>query len=616
MKHKILLLISSLFLIGCSQFKPTAIEGGKDIDPFDFQGNSLVSELSIDGIRDEAQWNQGEYTTQEYIFTYKNKLNNELYDYSFIVYRGTNELFVFYKVYDCNICTYGNDNGSSVSFSDSCELYLDTKLDGGSKPQSDDYQIDLGVHGKTRVLCGNGNGWSTWNGIVQYETYIDGTLNSGDNDIDNYYCVEMSIPYKQIGITRDQDIGITFGIVDRYIESGSSSNKQWYGATINGHFGGPQNPDSYFILKKNSLEIAPVPEYIPESDQTVYADNYTMKIESATRSGDEYPEISYKIGRKDKVVSVLATTANKWPEHVGICFLFDFDDPNRGSRDGNTLIARAYPGSRSLLDFYKYPNIGLDKAILDIRVNDNSCFISFDFDQFMINEYKNINFCASSITADSTRTTVKVLSISGVTLNQGELKTYGRLTPENRIEIDTIDAEYQQESDTTSYASGVAMTIPEKTVSDVSTSAKTVKIARSGNKVTILVKNTNRWSSVEQIMLLLDLGSATRTIRDVSTSIVRFYPANGSVHDFFLYPNTVLDKNIPVFEFFNNATKVTIDISKYTENIPDYTENGVGIAAALCDADSRVICYCSYNDVELGTNPSIWPRLSSTNSIM
>lgn len=616
MKKKMFLSMIALLLTGCTQFQPTKIQGGTDIDPFDFQGNSLVSELSIDGLKTEDQWKQGEYTSQEYVFTYKNKLTGDPYNYSFIIYRGTSELFVFYKVYDCNICTYGNDNGSSVSYSDECELYLDTKLDGGSAPQSDDYQIDLGVHGKTRVLCGNGNGWSAWNGIVQYETYIDGTLNSGDNDVDNYYCIEMSIPYKQIGITRDQDIGITLGICDRYTESGSNSNKQWYGVTLNGHFGNPQDPSSYFVLKKNSLELPPVPEYDPAEDKTVYANNCEMKISASSKSGEDYPEITYKIGRKDTVVSILVTTMEKWPEHVGVCFLLDFEDPNRGSRDGNTIIVRAYPGSHSLLDFYKYPNVGLNKKDLTIKINDNSCFISFDFDNYMKGDYKNINFCASSITMDSSRATVSVLSIDGTLLNQGELKTYGRLTPTNIVEYDSIDKEYDKNSDTTTYTEGVNMTLPEKTVLGQQTSSKTISIARNGNIVTVLILNSSKWQAVEQIMISMDLGAGDRTSRDLATSILRFYPGNGSIHDFFLYPNTGLDKTIPVFDYYKNATKVTIDLSKYTDKISGYTENGVGIAVTLCDSDSKVICYCAYNDVELSANPSTWPRLAANNTLM
>ena len=238
-------------------------------DPFAYEGNFENSELIVDGKMDEEEWKNSEYVTPEYTFSYKSKIDDQRYNYSIKVYRGERELYAFFKVEDRNLLTYGDDNGANVSYSDSCEIYLNTELDKEAMPQDDDYQINMGIHNRTRVAVGNGSGWSSSSGIIQYEVLVNGTLNN-ESDVDKGYTLEMCIPYKQIGMTRDKEIGITFGIVDRYMSTGSMTSKIWYGANINGHFGSPQNPSAYFILKQNKIEIPPVEEYVSNEDNNNY----------------------------------------------------------------------------------------------------------------------------------------------------------------------------------------------------------------------------------------------------------------------------------------------------------------------------------------------------------
>ncbi|MGI6713533.1 MAG: sugar-binding protein [Bacilli bacterium] len=613
-KRKFSFLFSLLILSSC-YYQITPITWGEDVDPFAFEGNFENSELNIDGLKLEEQWNEGEYTTGEYIFTYKNYLSNEPYQYSFIIYRGIKELFIFFKVFDCNIVTYGNDGGSSVSFSDGCELYLDTNLDRASKPQNDDFQINLGVHGKTRILRGNGSGWSAWNGIVQYESYVVGTINN-ESDIDQYYCIEMSISYKQIGITRNQEIGVTCGIVDRYMESGGSTNKKWYGTTINGHFGNPQDPSTYFILGKNTLSLPPVPEYIASEDHFPYASNIEMKIPATTYNEENFEEITYHIGREGSRVTALATTENKWPEFEGICFSFDFGNPLRGSRDQNTIIIRAYPGARSFLDFYRYPNIGLNKCDLDFKVNEYSAYVSFDFTPFQVEGYEKVNFCASSIYITG-NVTVKVLQIGTNTLNQSELHTYGQLSLENQVELPENTQQYNPVTDTTSYIPNTNLHLPAQTLDGEELATKTFKVSRVNQTLTILCQNADIWSPSELIMLCFDFGAPTRTTRDSTTAILRFSPKKGVLRDLFFYSNIVQSKACVQASYYQKDTKLVIEITPLIENIEAYTDYGVGFAAAVCRYDNQaVLGYCYNGEKQLDTNPSLWLRLSATNTVI
>ena len=229
MKHKLLLpiLLSSL-LASCGIKVDDPYMDSHDA--FSYNGNFENPELNIDGKDDEEAW-KSEYASPIYSITYQSKSSNntesQRYRADFKLYRGEKELCVFVKVTDPNLLVVGNDNGNNVSLSDSVEIYLDTLLNGGERPQSDDYQINLGIHNKTRVLVGNGSGWSSWTGLVQYEAILNGTMNKED-DVDEGYSIEMSIPYKQIGIERDTKIGVAFGLVDKY-SSKTTNSKMWYG---------------------------------------------------------------------------------------------------------------------------------------------------------------------------------------------------------------------------------------------------------------------------------------------------------------------------------------------------------------------------------------------------
>ena len=181
-------------------------DGTKDEtgDQFDFDGNYTPPELRIDGLKEDEEWSNA---TEKITFGSLNQCSVELY-------RGENSLFCFFEVTDNDIQTVGNNNGDDVTHGDSVEIYFDFKNDGSSKVQSDDIQINIGAHGKTRIFVGSNGQWGSWNGLLDYEIVLDGTLNDS-LDEDKGYTVELMIPYAQVGIDKNSTFGVAFGHVAR-----------------------------------------------------------------------------------------------------------------------------------------------------------------------------------------------------------------------------------------------------------------------------------------------------------------------------------------------------------------------------------------------------------------
>ena len=219
-------------------------------DQFDFGGNYTPPELVMDGKGEDAEW----VAVQDQPIARFGR-NNAVTVWA---YRGENALFFLFDVKDNVLLTWGETNDDAVTHSDSIEVFIDTKADGGSDPQSDDIQLNLGIHGKTRIMRGSGSSWGGWNGLIDYAVDLKGTLNDGEAETDEGYSVEVMIPYKDIMIQKDDTIGISFGQVDKRKEAdaptGSPSGEpwNWYGWEFNGQFVNPQKPDQYVQLNKDN----------------------------------------------------------------------------------------------------------------------------------------------------------------------------------------------------------------------------------------------------------------------------------------------------------------------------------------------------------------------------
>ncbi len=244
-------------------------------DAFDFDGNYTPPELNIDGVDDDAQYQNA---SPELTFGSKNQASVKLY-------RGEEALFCFFKVQDIDLETVGNNNGDDVTKGDSVEIYFDFKNDKSSKPQSDDIQINIGAHGKTRIFVGSSGTWGNWNGLLDYEVKLDGTLNN-DKDVDNGYTVELMIPYSQVGIDKTSTFGVALGCVARGKDSTHDTLPYtWGGFTYEGNFIDPQNPSLYVVYKGNKFY----------SHDAVPVDNLTISGTVKDQTGNVLPNTKVKI---------------------------------------------------------------------------------------------------------------------------------------------------------------------------------------------------------------------------------------------------------------------------------------------------------------------------------
>ena len=231
-------------------------------DQFDYDGNYSAPELTINGLGDDAAWQN--ITAPLATFGHGNAATVK-------IYRGEEALFFLFEVSDTILLTEGMSNDDSVTKSDSVEIYIDTLADGGNKPQNDDYQINLAIHGKTRIMQGSGSGWGNWNGLIDYEVSLNGTLNDGNDATDVGYTVEVMIPYKQINIERNDTIAIAFGHVDKMNNAGSTPGEHWdwFGWDYNG-LREPQTPNNYLLLDKDNKLIDRDAEARPNADIAGY----------------------------------------------------------------------------------------------------------------------------------------------------------------------------------------------------------------------------------------------------------------------------------------------------------------------------------------------------------
>ena len=252
------LLILSTFVFSLAACGPTSPGNNgyndieiNDYDPnkpvddgqFDFDGNYIPPELTIDGIKDEEEWASASQT-----LTFGSTQQTTLQ-----IYRGEQSLFCFFHVVDNDIQTVGNNNGDDVTKGDSVEIYFDFKNDGSSKPESDDIQINIGAHGKTRIFVGSNGQWGSWNGLLDYEIKLNGTLNDA-TDEDVGYDIELMIPYSQVGIDQNSTYGVACGHVARGKDSTSPDLLYtWGGLTYEGSFVDPQVPNSYVVFMGNKF---------------------------------------------------------------------------------------------------------------------------------------------------------------------------------------------------------------------------------------------------------------------------------------------------------------------------------------------------------------------------
>lgn len=282
----------ALFLVACGQ--TTTVDGTtfydysytkeKTDDQFDFEGNYLPPELTVDGVMDEEEWLN--HASSE--ITFGNELRAQVR-----FYRGDRALYAFFTVEDETLRVLSENGGDDVNKGDSIELYLNIRNDDATRPQSDDIQINIGINGKTRLLSAGDGSWGSWNGLIDFAINLEGTLDQGD-DTDIGYTMEVMIPYAQIGMEKDDVIGIALGHVDK---SGANNvaltDYRWEGFVYESEFVDPQNPSKYVIYdgttfyKRGNEPLSPIAvdvTVVNQNDDIVT--DAVVAIENTTLTGN------------------------------------------------------------------------------------------------------------------------------------------------------------------------------------------------------------------------------------------------------------------------------------------------------------------------------------------
>lgn len=615
MKRRNLLLPLLFTSILCSCSSVTIDEPYSDThNPFSYAGNYENPELDIDGKDDEEEW-KSEWASETYSISYVSKAdsNSEAknkFQADFKLYRGEKELYVFARVTDPNLLAEGNDNGNNVSLSDSVEIYLDTLNDRGESPQTDDYQINLGIHNKTRVLVGNGSGWSSWNGLVQYESLLNGTLNN-ESDIDTGYSIEMSIPYKQIGINRESKIGIAFGLVDKY-SSKTTNSKMWYGLTYKGNFANPQKPDTYFVYDKNTISIPPVPVYDESKDTNTYITSYAS-MPSAKTDTATHPDIDIGVYRKgDEVTLRLDNKGKGWGDNAGFWFYFDGGKYGKTTRDENSWCIRTtVAGGIGNFFYLGGPNKDKDvagKAKLTLMVNEQYLMLSCPL-SVVSKDYSDAPIAFGIASADlSSMKVMATMKTENGKANMSNPSSFVWIDEECKLYTN----EYNPSKDNTPYNEGVGL-LKSGTKDNV------VDVYRKGNELKIRVKAVDETLiSTYALCFYFDGSSKASTSRNNDTWCLRIKLKEKTVKDYFYLGTTNKNKAIPQTGIECNISASYIALSLPLNAVSEsYQNKDIGFTASLFTSDLKTLkASMTMNGISSNnSNPSTFAWIDSNNNL-
>lgn len=197
--------LTSVFAFDFKAYSPKKSEGNGQ---FEYEGNYVAPELKIDGVGDDAKW-------QELSWFYENIKSGdaEVSDPATAnvkMYLGDSALYIYFEVTDHTPFAVAEANQTDdVTRGDSVEFYLCTSVDASDHPQKDDYQINIDINGYSRLMQGTGAAWQPLSTLlVDYEIAKNETG----------YGVELMFPYSQSGMRKGDDIAFCFGLVDKYSE--------------------------------------------------------------------------------------------------------------------------------------------------------------------------------------------------------------------------------------------------------------------------------------------------------------------------------------------------------------------------------------------------------------
>lgn len=208
--------LTTVFAFNFKEYSPKKSVGNGQ---FDYDGNYVAPELKIDGVGDDAKW-------QELDWFYKDIKSGDAgvadpATANVKMYLGDSALYIYFEVIDHTPFAVADANQTDeVTQGDSVEFYLCTSVDAAAKPQKDDYQINIDINGFSRLMQGTGAAWQNLSTLlVDYEIAKN----------DNGYGVELMFPYSQSGMRKGDDIAFCFGLVDKYSED--QGKHTWTGVT-------------------------------------------------------------------------------------------------------------------------------------------------------------------------------------------------------------------------------------------------------------------------------------------------------------------------------------------------------------------------------------------------
>lgn len=214
---------------------PSDSKVSADDNPFLVDKGFGSPEITLDGVLDEEQW-KGK----------KELIYGSTYNTTIKGFYGKAGIYISAVVTDNDLCAKNANVWSNTSF----ELYVDKAAKGGERTDSNQMQFFLDVKEGRVTRVGYEGSWSDTELIFNYGVTVDGTID--DKEEDKGYCMEMFIPYSQLGTDMTVDYGIAFGTV--CCTQGLRS--AWYGLPG----ADPQIPETYYIFDRETNVIAPRPK--------------------------------------------------------------------------------------------------------------------------------------------------------------------------------------------------------------------------------------------------------------------------------------------------------------------------------------------------------------------
>lgn len=248
----ITVLLVLLLLCGCTPTAQPQTPTTNNRNPFDFDGNTVNPEVTIDGRDDDELWQDASVT------------HTSFSSCEVSILRRTTAIYLFFKVHDVTPYSFVDQGAADeVTRSDSIEFYLDTKLTRVTSPQANCYQINLGRDSRTRILEGGSGIWYEWAAMYTFE------VREGFGSEEEFYFVEAMLPLAQMGVSADQDIGIAFGLVDRTVEENKdlAGYFTWSGMNYKSQFIEPQDPSKYLVLRASGGDLLLYSEYLEAKAQ-------------------------------------------------------------------------------------------------------------------------------------------------------------------------------------------------------------------------------------------------------------------------------------------------------------------------------------------------------------